>query len=67
MLSMSLKDGGSNKVMHTLEVRQNQVEYAGIFTRPAVSLWGEGKTLLDGLLRAFEGYHSGLSSFRTLG
>jgi hypothetical protein len=53
--------------MRTLVVQQNQVEYVGVFERPALSLWGDGRRILDGLFMAFEGLHSGLSAFRTLG
>ena len=53
--------------MRTLAVQHNQLEYVGVFAQPALSLWGDGKAILDGLFRTFEGYHSGLNALRTIG
>ncbi len=54
--------------MRTLVVQQNQVDYIGVFAHPALSLWGEGRTILSGLSKALEGYYSGsLSAFSILG
>jgi hypothetical protein len=50
-----------------VHVEQTQIEYAGFFSRPAFALWGEGRTILEGLFTALDGFHTGLKDFRGIG
>jgi hypothetical protein len=50
--------------MRRLLAQQNQVSYAALFSRPAFALWGEEKTLLDGLFSTFSKRGIGLANFR---
>lgn len=42
--------------MRKLIVQRNQLNYVGIFSEPALSLWGEGKKIFQGLFTAFSPY-----------
>ena len=53
--------------MLRLLVKQNVAEYMGAYTRPPFSLWGDGRTLLEGLHDAFAPFDVGLKDFRVEG
>lgn len=50
--------------MRRLVVRQNQISYAGLFSRPALSFLGSGGKIIDGLLAAYKDQNVNLGSFR---
>src|SRR5262245_55755950 len=50
--------------MIKLATEQNRLEYRGLFTKPAFSLWGQGGQILAGLFEAFQPYNRNLSDFR---
>lgn len=50
-----------------LSIRENRVEYNGIFSRPLFNLLGEDATILRGLYDALAPYHDGLRSFSSVG
>lgn len=53
--------------MPNLLVEQNQLDYFGAFERPAFTLWGEGRALLEGMYDAFSGPGTTFSDFRVEG
>ena len=53
-----------NMRLRKLLTQQNQVSYAALFSRPAFALWGDGKTILDGLFNTFSKRGISLASFR---
>lgn len=50
--------------MRKLIIQQNQVNYVGLFSKPAFSLWGEGSKILEELYKAFAPYKLSLTDFR---
>jgi hypothetical protein len=50
--------------MITLTVNQNQTDYIGLLEKPAFSLMGEGRQIIEGLYHAFSGYQVALTDFR---
>jgi hypothetical protein len=50
--------------MITLTVKQNQIEYIGLFEKPVFSLVGEARQIFEGLYNAFSPYQVALSDFR---
>lgn len=53
--------------MQELLVKQNQLDYIGAFAKPAFVLWGESKSLFEGLYQAFAPAGVSLSDFRIEG
>lgn len=53
--------------MLRLLIKQNVAEYMGAYTRPPFSLWGDGRTLLEGLHDAFAPFQVSLKDFRVDG
>jgi hypothetical protein len=53
--------------MLRLLTQQNVAEYKGAFTRPPFSLWGDGRTLLEGLHGTFSEFRVSLKDFRVEG
>ncbi len=47
-----------------VSVEQNQLRHTGFFTRPLLGLWGDGKTLLQGLYGAFSPYGATIANIR---
>ncbi len=50
--------------MRQLIIQQNQVNYVGLFSKPAFSLWGEGSKILGELYKAFSPYRVTLADFK---
>ncbi len=50
--------------MITLTVNQNQIDYIGLFEKPAFNLIGEGRRMIEGLYSAFSAYQVALTDFR---
>lgn len=50
--------------MITLMVNQNQIEYRGVFKKPAFNLWGKSDQILEGLYSAFSSNQLTLSDFQ---
>lgn len=50
--------------MPKLLVQMNQLDYVGLFSAPALGLWGEGGKILQGLYNAFSGYQINLADLR---
>jgi hypothetical protein len=50
--------------MVTLTVNQNQLDYIGVFEKPAFNLMGEGRQIIEGLYYAFSPYQVSLADFR---
>jgi hypothetical protein len=50
--------------MRKLIIQQNQVNYVGLFSKPAFSLWGNGARILEELYKAFSPYKVSLADFR---
>jgi hypothetical protein len=50
--------------MHDLTVVRNQIDYIGAFQRPLLSLWGDGKVILEQLYNSFEEFGVGLKDIR---
>jgi len=50
--------------MRKLIIQQNQVNYVGLFSKPAFSLWGDSSRILEELYRAFAPYKVNLADFR---
>lgn len=50
--------------MSKLIVKQNQLDYVGVFSHPAFPLYGSGPKLLEGLYTAFAPYQVTLSDIR---
>lgn len=50
--------------MITLTVNQNQIDYVGLLEKPAFSLIGEVRQIIEGLYNAFSPYQTALSDFR---
>lgn len=53
--------------MMAIEIEQNQIDYIGAFAAPAFPLWGEGRSLLEGLYEAFSAFNLSLADFRIEG
>lgn len=50
--------------MASLSVEHNQLNYVGVFSKPAFELWGKGEKILKGLFSSFEPYGINLSNIR---
>ena len=50
--------------MITLTVKQNQIDYIGLFEKPVFNLVGEARQIIEGLYNAFSPYQVALSDFR---
>jgi hypothetical protein len=50
--------------MLSIHVYQDQLEYVGLFARPAFGLLSQSSKVVSGLYYAFVGMHSGLSDFQ---
>lgn len=48
-------------------IQMNQLDYVAAFSRPALSLWGDGARILQGLYDAFHGLHQGLNDITVEG
>ena len=48
-------------------IQINQLDYVAAFSRPALSLWGDGARILQGLYDAFHGVHQGLNDITVEG
>jgi hypothetical protein len=53
--------------MQELHIKRNQLDYIGAFAKPAFVLWGESKSLFEGLYHAFAPFNVTLSDFRIEG
>jgi hypothetical protein len=53
--------------MPILAVQRNQLDYVGLYSRPAFAMWGNGQAVMEGMYDALQGFHSGLGDFRVLG
>jgi hypothetical protein len=53
--------------MQELHIERNQLDYIGAFAKPAFVLWGESKSLFEGLYHAFAPFNVTLSDFRIEG
>lgn len=53
--------------MTTATIQINQLDYVAAFSRPALSLWGDGARILQGLYDAFYGLHQGLNDITVEG
>lgn len=53
--------------MTTATIQINQLDYVAAFSRPALSLWGDGARILQGLYDAFDGLHQGLNDITVEG
>lgn len=53
--------------MQELLIQRNQLDYIGAFAKPAFVLWGESKSLFEGLYHAFAPFDVSLSDFRIEG
>lgn len=50
--------------MQRLLVQRNELNYIGLFSEPALGLWGEGAKILQGLYGAFTPFHISLADIR---
>ncbi|HEX6809791.1 MAG TPA: hypothetical protein VF118_17520 [Gemmatimonadaceae bacterium] len=48
-------------------IQMNQLDYVAAFSRPALSLWGDGARILQGLYDSFHGLHQGLNDITVEG
>jgi hypothetical protein len=50
--------------MQKLLVQRNELDYVGLFSEPALSLWGDGKKILQGMFTAFRQHQVSLADLR---
>ena len=51
-------------MLNEILIEQNQLKHTGVFARPLLDLWGDGKTVLRGLYGAFSPHGATISGIR---